>query len=606
MNSASPQDAGCHSSSPPTLAHLTVKTKPVDEAALINPTIPQVGTLNEACGNSSMEGVKKKKKKDSLLHPTQSFEAMVASFNFLALPRELRDMVYMNYLAVDGGYVCDSQAFIDGKLRAGKHGGPIELNLIYACKQMAQETNGMALRVNQITFSTITSEGLRILASRFESLIARVDQKRNTIFRTAGHCISDEAYDELKGRYPHFIPVLDRLRAEQGQFDTVPRHGSFGEATSVYREFCKDTPRAASLCNPNAARILQRWGDFGTSLRMIDLSIPHWTIPTEDELNQLLASVGENPYHVIGLERGGDLSIYRFSAASAAIYFLTSVPAAVRAQVRRIVLDEDREAVAAPECHGLGLIPFCQENPLLHVERRVNLWRNVLQANTMTPYDRINPEVRGTATARLLYSKDVTGLVAKWVSEARAIVSAGMPAESFSLILDGEPAAQHASGIFQTVVQRDIAWQLAWIEAQNRQLFSVKSVHQRRGERSAAHSCDGYFYEDFPRAMADIANGDACSSIVQCNFDVGQVWDVERMIHDHRSWSPEKWKTKWPKHEPALWETVPPLPEWMALLEENILGHDEEVRNGLRGPVVWPGVRDHNNRRIQHSLSDNN
>ncbi|EXF77733.1 hypothetical protein CFIO01_03054 [Colletotrichum fioriniae PJ7] len=531
---------------------------------------------------------------------------MAASFNFLSLPRELRDMIYERYLAVEGGYICDSRAFIDGKLRAGDHGGPIDLNLTYVCRQTTKEMDGMALRVNQITFSTITSEGLRILASRFESLIAGVDQKRNAIFRTAGHCISDEAYEGLKDKYPQFTPVLDRLRAEEGQFDTVPRYGSFGEAPSVYREFCKDTLRAASFCNSNAARILQRWGDYGTSLRIIDFSIPHWVIPTEKDLERFLTCVGEDLSHIFWLERGEDRSIYRFSAASAAIYFLTSVPAAVRAQVRRIVLDEDREAVATPECHGRGLIPFCQENPLLRVERRVNLWRNVLQANMMAPHDRINPEVRGTATTRLLYSKDVTGLVATWVMEARALVPAGMPTGSFSLILDGEPAAQHASEIFQIIVQRDIAWQLAWIEAQNRRLFSVRSVHQRRGERSAAQGCDGYFYEDFPGAMADIANGDAGSSVVQCNFDLGQVWDVERMIHDHRSWPLEKWKAEWPTHEPALWETVPPLPDWMALLEENMLAYDEEAINGLRGAVVWPGIRDHNDRRIWHTLNDNN
>ncbi|KAK1674694.1 hypothetical protein BDP55DRAFT_665965 [Colletotrichum godetiae] len=38
-----------------------------------------------------------------------------AFFNFLCLPRELRDIIYKRYLAVEGGYVCDLQAFIDGK-----------------------------------------------------------------------------------------------------------------------------------------------------------------------------------------------------------------------------------------------------------------------------------------------------------------------------------------------------------------------------------------------------------------------------------------------------------------------------------------------------------
>lgn len=153
-------------------------------------------------------------------------------------------------------------------------------------------------------------------------------------------------------------------------------------------------------------------------------------------------------------------------------------------------------------------------------------------------------------------------------------------------------------------MQRDFAWQLAWIEAQNRRLFSVRSIHQRRGERSTAQGCDGYFYEDFPRAMADIAMGDEGSSVVRCNFDVGQVWDVERVIRYHRSWSPEKWKAEWPKHEPALWETVPPLPEWVALLEENILGYDEKAKNSGRGAVVLPWRRDHNDRHIWHSLND--
>ncbi|KAK1447597.1 hypothetical protein CMEL01_09436 [Colletotrichum melonis] len=86
--------------------------------------------------------------------------------------------------------------------------------------------------------------------------------------------------------------------------------------------------------------------------------------------------------------------------------------------------------------------------------------------------------------------------------------------------------------------------------------------------------------------MADIADGDAGSSVVQCNFDVGQVQDVKKMIHDHRSWPLEKWKAEWPTHEPALWETVPPLPEWMALLEKNILGYDEKAKNSGRGAAV--------------------
>lgn len=47
-----------------------------------------------------------------------------------------------------------------------------------------------------------------------------------------------------------------------------------------------------------------------------------------------------------------------------------------RSQFRHIVLHEDWDYVAEPECHGRGLLPYILENPLLRITRRVNLWQN--------------------------------------------------------------------------------------------------------------------------------------------------------------------------------------------------------------------------------------
>jgi hypothetical protein len=98
-----------------------------------------------------------------------------------------------------------------------------------------------------------------------------------------------------------------------------------------------------------------------------------WAIPTEVELDDMEASCPPDAYNT----QNDDRLDFRFSAAAVAIQFLQSIPPSTRFCVRKIILKEDRKSSAYSECHGRGLISFCIENPLLRVERRVNIWRTV-------------------------------------------------------------------------------------------------------------------------------------------------------------------------------------------------------------------------------------
>ncbi|EDU41139.1 conserved hypothetical protein [Pyrenophora tritici-repentis Pt-1C-BFP] len=49
------------------------------------------------------------------------------------------------------------------------------------------------------------------------------------------------------------------------------------------------------------------------------------------------------------------------------------------------VLDEDLVAIAHPASHAQGLIPYCQKNPKMRIEKRVDMWRNLLQGGA-TPF----------------------------------------------------------------------------------------------------------------------------------------------------------------------------------------------------------------------------
>ncbi|KAI7785572.1 reverse transcriptase [Diaporthe eres] len=83
---------------------------------------------------------------------------------------------------------------------------------------------------------------------------------------------------------------------------------------------------------------------------------------------------------------------YRFSAASVAIEFLSSLPSGLRIYLRHMRLLENNISVAFPESHAHGLINFCVENPKLRVERRVNVWKTILQQPSNEEQDIVGPD----------------------------------------------------------------------------------------------------------------------------------------------------------------------------------------------------------------------
>lgn len=170
---------------------------------------------------------------------------------------------------------------------------------------------------------------------------------------------------------------------------------------------------------------------------------------------------------------------FRFSAASVAISFLSSLPSKVRLHLRRLRLLENDVCVAFPESHAQGLISFCLENPRLRVERRVNLWKAIFQQpNRHGPLHHSVNELDGDPEGQYLDAKTdaetgfstdmITDNLALWIMEAAALVPAGMPENSFTLVLDGAPGNDVLLGVFMNFVQRDAAWQRAWEIASER------------------------------------------------------------------------------------------------------------------------------------------
>ncbi|KXH42631.1 hypothetical protein CSIM01_09593 [Colletotrichum simmondsii] len=530
---------------------------------------------------------------------------MAIRSTFLSLPREVRDEIYGHYVTTDCGYVCDSEMLIARTLNVNSSGSsgstdghlgnvagvlkrrdglPIDSGLSLTCKMVAEEMRGLALR-NTITFSTATSQDLRIRALHFDILMRSIDANQEFLFHRTGFTIPHITRDQLKLDYPEFSSLLETLKERYPLAEVLQRRGPYGEAPSQYRAFCREALAAASVGEiiRDDDDIQQRFSAWESAmrkspditplntLRIAQCHVPHWTIPTDDVLNSLKACVKPDvAWRLLCAETGRDRSSHRFSAAAIAVHFLQSIPEELRRQLRSIVLDEDREAMANPQCHALGLVPFCKQNPQLRIERRVNLWRNGLQPDPT--FDTPSARYEATRPSDGLKDRLITSNVSQWVVEALALAPAGMPPASFALVLDGQPVPGLCAEIFQKTVQRDVAWQTAWFESVNRGIvppteWFLEPVTWDNPQARVEHPT-GYFYKGFPLAMRDIVEG---RSVVRCNFDPGEMWNVERIVEDHRTWSPERWQAAWADHEPKRWVPVAPLPAFKALLEEDLV-----------------------------------
>ncbi|KAG8157954.1 hypothetical protein KVR01_012226 [Diaporthe batatas] len=536
----------------------------------------------------------------------------------LALPRELRDDIYKHYLRVEGGYVYN---FESGKLRCATSTGtraPIDLELMLSCRQIAAEMRGLALKTNVITFRPVAPPAKQ---SNLQYLLNSKDEWWDAVFQSLqeknfNHPLRSSRkdwwpvpnFDEsicrtVSEEFPKFEPhlrLIQRLASEPSnyaaRFDVFndeehdftgrqvywPNIGYpiyWGEVPSLQRQAALKT---LELISSRESWSEKAWSDVEddpgwragsyrvpTTDRAADIIRYHslykpWTI-IEDAEGDGIEHDRRHPAHYRDEHKTQEdyerephenfdpryWNRHFLSAASIAIHFLENIPSQ-RKNIRKIILDERYPGQNFSECHGLGFIGLCKENPALRVERRANLWTNVWQPETCLNNDGMTDYF-------------LTERVACWIVEALALAPAGMPQGSFTLVLDGNPAPEQCTKLFQRV-QRDAAWHTAFLETFDRGILHKVSYDDMR-------RTEGFMYVDFPPALQDISRGTCLA--VRANFDVGEPMDVEAMIEAHREWTLSDWERGWDLS--TSYQTLPPLPEWKVICD---------LRNSPEG-VPW-------------------
>jgi hypothetical protein len=468
------------------------------------------------------------------------------------------------------------------------NGLPIELSLAFTCRQIAHEMNGLALSTHKIAFSTFFSEATRKEAGLFGIAIRH---KQDVQFRALKYLmqalLTPEAAQIAKERYPMFAPIVDLLVQHESVWRFFQFRDNCGEPMSLFTDFVKFTFKLLSehpdflkkakaqpgffansvqylrtflpstpVCLSNAKDRAEFCASraYNATLHFTDDSIEPWDILDGQELQDFTESwVTEDILYMCFHE----YTKYPYSAASQAIRFFKSLRKPVLFQLRNVVLREDFESVASPECHGRGLIPICTENPHLRVERIVSLWHNVFPV-LQWAYTHENRESRHVNDPwwlrnDKLLSQQITKSVGAWITEALLLPDLGMPKDSYTLVLDGSPTPEKSTAVFD-IVQRDVAWQTLDI-CYARGSVRKPSWYERRYQL-------GYHYEILPTAMKNMSMS---SPLIRCNFDPGLPHSAEALADAHSGWSHHEWWYGWAKHEPKSFETETPLPPWYML-----------------------------------------
>ena len=471
---------------------------------------------------------------------------MASQAHILALPSELRVLIYQHYLYEKDGYSLNHETQNLTRIE----NQPIDLALMYTCKLIAQEMKGLAFNLNLITLSTFYSDSMSARIGKYEKLLkghTALHRQESRLLTPGWYLLDNPTYDEICRNFPGFKPVMDCMRSRV--YANV-EYNTWGESETACQKFITETVRVLSQQSGYDHKLREETG-ITNPQEILSLPQTPWIIPDTHTL--------DNMARVLDFERDVTYAEsfqwkFRLSAASVAIRFLTSLPAQTRHHLRNILLLEDKSSSVLPETHAQGLIDFCRENPRIRIERRVSIWRAIWTGRATEVYS-ARPDLW-----RDLSSHFIIKYLGRWLAEAVSLAADGMPSDSFKLTLDADGAPDLCAAIFQEVVQNAAARQSAIkiFYARNPSLENLADMRRT----------SMYVFAGFPKAVNDITNGNSC---IQCNFNPGTPVDLEKLMADHPDWTDEtKWRSNGIPNSRKKWDLRPTLPSYDVLIQENL------------------------------------
>ncbi|KAI1069037.1 hypothetical protein LB507_006057 [Fusarium sp. FIESC RH6] len=407
-------------------------------------------------------------------------------------------------------------------------------------------------------------------------------------------CISAEAFlreSEFWGDHngTNFRPPCENLRDYIG-FSNLPRHvdrdwkdlsRSFWRVERFFSQALKLlAEHEPAEFRRQVYKVFPEWDSRHSAQKFLNMRFDHWAIPSRSQVQhatELLAldAMWDVPDMWYGPpDDDGTSGIrcrqkIRFSAAANAIRFLeTRIPPQHRLDIRTLILHEDSPSVNVPSAHAQGLAPFFRENPLLRVERRVDMMRCMYGA-----FDNaedvaghfLDPDEWPSESA--LTTDNVVPPLLQWLTDALAVTRVGIPAESFTLVLEAGPYREYFTNFCQQRLQKEVAWSRALNYLDQRDAFNLEGSNLTITQ--PLHMRFMMTCEDTD-VIGSLAN--ETSPILRSDFNAGIALDIGAIVNQTRYLSTEEWFSEWYSDKwfwEALQEQPPDLVDYKVRLADN-------------------------------------
>ncbi|KAF2113866.1 hypothetical protein BDV96DRAFT_578433 [Lophiotrema nucula] len=502
-------------------------------------------------------------------------ELRAKRFQFLQLPRELRDQIYEYYLHDDDGLFYH-YAPGGGKLQYCTNEKQAQLQgLLLTCRTIANEARLSLLSTNAITFTPILSDndgaefrGLRSRAGRFEALLNYTRRAKMHMLSLVAPYVTLSTLDQVTERYPsvarYYRSLIRQFQRghEQGCSAATPLEFHF-ETDPIVRyqfsvAFCDAIQYTLDLVSihPDFDRLtaMSCTTDLvpehtpsiflaGTHEKVLAWRPEWWAIPTDADL-ALETSLAESPPldEWNTPEPPAPISWY-FSATAAAINCFKHLRKNDRRCIKKVFIREDRKGVGHPECHVRGLLCYCAENPALRVEIHVGIWTNLVPS-VWLEYKSDGPRPADKLTSdRFLVS------FADWVVELTPLAATSQ--QSITFILEGN---SQETNLVWNIIKSVAGLQEAMAASDqcraNRD-DSLSGIIHPLLEIGVDH--DALFPRarlqvpsDLPQSFANeirrIVDG---TSVVHFDGDPGEIWELHELVRTRKEWSILQFWEEW-------------------------------------------------------------
>ncbi|KAI1070551.1 hypothetical protein LB507_006756 [Fusarium sp. FIESC RH6] len=488
--------------------------------------------------------------------------------SLLGLPSELRNQIYRDYFTVDGGYVYDG----DTNKLVQPDRKPIDISLRSTCRSIALETQDFPFSLNTIKFSTVYRSDWQKQAAYIETIFEHHNKLQKCLLLQLRGLVTSDMYEHSNARISKNMSIIEeqvaraRIGYSQGrQFDAPKwmhhRNGgeelwakwgdsglSFSMGLAIRHILLIMVERHPQEFIAAIDAVKPGWSSSHSALDFFDLTVLPWSLPSLAELitlaeewqvseqgDNLLEWYKKDSFHTI---YRGPISKYRrrryFSAASLAIRFLNQITKRQRLNIQNLVIDEDRMSGPRAESHPIGLIPFCIENPTLHIDHRINIWRNFTFRLGWSLGERSLESIAFELEAVLSEEQIVVnefmqahqvrqrclqeGFV-DWMKHVMDLAGHGMPLDSYTLTLDGDPDLNHSTEMFTSLIKHEIAELTMNSDIVAQGIFAPPE------------------HPEYPfmtrQSMTEVCPVNKRSSLLQCNFTLDQPWDYKKIVEEN-------------------------------------------------------------------------